>query len=111
LNIPEGMGKLVRDVITVLLERLEAAPEEIEAIREYVGKKEDRTMFDAFVASVLEDKRLAREEGIQIGTEKKQAEFYRDKLESARMLKGYGVSEEVIARSLNLTVEEVRSAR
>ncbi|MFP3090089.1 hypothetical protein LQZ21_07155, partial [Treponema sp. TIM-1] len=76
---------------------------------EHVGKKEYQTMFDALVESVLEDKRLAREEGIQIGTEKKQAEAYREKLESARLLKGYGVSVEVIAQSLHLTVEEVKS--
>ncbi|MFP3091501.1 hypothetical protein LQZ21_14385, partial [Treponema sp. TIM-1] len=100
---------------------------------EHVGKKEYQTMFDALVESVLEDKRLAREEGreegiqigtekgIQIGTEKgreegrdegreeKQAEAYREKLESARILKGYGVSVEVIAQSLHLTVEEVES--
>ncbi|MFP3090254.1 hypothetical protein LQZ21_08000 [Treponema sp. TIM-1] len=123
LNIPEGMVKLVKDVITVLLERLEVPAEEIEAVKEYVGKKEYQTMFDALVESVLEDKRLAREEGweegreegIQIGTEKgreeKQAEAYREKLESARILKGYGVSVEVIAQSLHLTVEEVASVR
>ncbi|MFP3091054.1 hypothetical protein LQZ21_12090, partial [Treponema sp. TIM-1] len=118
LNIPEGMIKLVKDVITVLLERLEVPAEEIEAVKEHVGKKEYQTMFDALVESVLEDKRLAREEGrhegreegIQIGTEKKQAEAYREKLESARILKGYGVSVGVIAQSLHLTVKEVESA-
>ncbi|MFP3091371.1 Rpn family recombination-promoting nuclease/putative transposase, partial [Treponema sp. TIM-1] len=129
LNIPEGMVKLVKDVITVLLERLEVPAEEIEAVKEHVGKKEYQTMFDALVESVLEDKRLAREEGIKIGTQKgreegrdegreegiqigseaKQAEAYREKLESARLLKGYGVSVEVIAQSLHLTMEEVES--
>jgi predicted transposase/invertase (TIGR01784 family) len=126
LNIPEGMSKLIKDVITVLLDRLEVPPEEIEAVREYVGKKEYRTMFDAFVESVLEDKRLAREEGwaegqeegrekgreegleegIRVGAEQKEAEAYQEKLEAARRLKSYGVQVKVIASSLNLSEAE-----
>ncbi|MDR2630270.1 MAG: hypothetical protein LBC60_05040, partial [Spirochaetaceae bacterium] len=103
LKIPEGMSKLIRDVITVLLERLEVPPEEIVAVTEYVEKREDRTMFDGFVAAVLEDRQLAREE--------ERAEAYREKLESARMLKEDGVPVEVIARSLKLSVEELLSLK
>ncbi|MDR2629820.1 MAG: hypothetical protein LBC60_02745, partial [Spirochaetaceae bacterium] len=107
LNIPEGMRKLIRDVITVLLERLEVPPEEIEAVTEHVKKREDRTMFDGLVKVVLEDRQLAREEGIQIGTEKGREEAYEEKLASARRLKKYGIPVEIIASSLELGTEEV----
>ncbi|MFP3090237.1 hypothetical protein LQZ21_07910 [Treponema sp. TIM-1] len=101
------MTKLIQEVITVLLERLDIPPEEIGAVTEQVVKKEYRTMFDTLVESVLAEKRMAREEGREKGREEERVEAYQEKLESARMLKGYGVPIEVIAKSLHLTPETV----
>jgi hypothetical protein len=59
LKIPESMGKLIIDVITVLLSRLGVSREGIGTVTDMIEKKEDRTMFEVFVENVLEDKRLA----------------------------------------------------
>jgi flagellar biosynthesis/type III secretory pathway protein FliH len=74
LNIPPRLNKLMSDVVTTLLNRLEVPPEEIAEITDFIEKKEYQTMFDALVENVLEGKRQAREEGIQIGMEKGQEE-------------------------------------
>jgi flagellar biosynthesis/type III secretory pathway protein FliH len=131
LNIPPRLNKLVSDVVTTLLNRLEVPPEEIAEITDFIEKKEYQPMFDALVRNVLEEKRQAREEGleegIQIGVKKGQEEgrergrhegleegreeererAYREKLESARELKGKGFPVDAIAGSLHLSPEVV----
>jgi hypothetical protein len=117
LNIPPGMNKLISDVITVLLDRLEVPEEEIAAVTDHIERKEYQTMFDALVENVLADRRMAREEGlaegIQIGVERTREEdqerAYREKLESARKLKAGGVPVQTIAESLTLSVDAVKS--
>jgi hypothetical protein len=133
LKIPESMGKLITDVITVLLSRLGVSREGIGTVTDMIEKKEDRTMFDAFVESVLEDKRLAvqqerekvikqererwekavkqeREKVVRQEREKAQQErekAQQEKLEGARKLKRMGVSPDVIAAGFGLSLEEI----
>jgi hypothetical protein len=59
LKVPENLSRLMTDVITALLDRLEAPREEIAAVTDLIERKEYRTMFDALVESVLADKRQA----------------------------------------------------
>jgi predicted transposase YdaD len=73
-------------------------------------------MFDELVENVLADKRLAREEGIRIGTEEGREEgirigtekAYREKLEEARRFKAKGIAADIIADCLNLDPELVK---
>jgi hypothetical protein len=115
LKIPPGMGKLLSDVITALLNRIGSPKEEIAAITDYVDRKEYQTMFDVLVKNVQmmreEGIQLGTEKGIQIGTEKTREEererAYREKLESAQKLKARGFPAGEIADILNLPPEVV----
>jgi hypothetical protein len=69
LNIPPNLTKLLGDVITVLLNRVEVGEEEIGAITGLIVKQGGQKMFDSFVEAVLEEKRIAKEEGFRLGTE------------------------------------------
>jgi hypothetical protein len=92
LKIPEDMVKLISDVITVLLNRLEVPKKEIAAVTDQFAKKEYQTMFDALVESVLEDKRLARNEGIRLGRDEGRRE---DAQEIARRMKEDGFTSQI----------------
>jgi hypothetical protein len=117
LKIPPGMGKLLSDVITALLNRVEAPRGKIAAITDRIEKKEYQTMFEGFVEAVLTERRLGQEEGIQIGAEKAREEerekarerAYQEKLESARKLKARGFPADAIAESLDLSLEVVEN--
>ncbi|MDR2071632.1 MAG: hypothetical protein LBP81_09490, partial [Treponema sp.] len=102
------------DVITALLDRLEAPGEEIAAVTDLIERKEYRTMFDALVESVLADKRQA----VQRAKEESRQEWERavlwerekarqEKLEGARRLKQLGGSPDIIAASFGLSLEEI----
>jgi hypothetical protein len=67
LKIPQNLVKLVSDVITVLLDRLKYPVEEIREVTEMFEKKEYPVMFEALVENVLEERRLARELGLEEG--------------------------------------------
>jgi hypothetical protein len=111
LKIPPGMGKLLCDVITALLDRTGVAGEEIAAITDQIEKKEYQTMFEGFVETFQAERRIGQEEGIQIGMEKAREEEReradQEKIESARKLKAGGVPAGMIAESLNLSPEVV----
>jgi hypothetical protein len=120
LKIPENLARLMGDVITVLLNRLEVPAEQIRETTDLVSKKGVNRMFDHVVESYFEGKRLAREEGVQIGREEgvligtekgreeEREEAYREKLEIARrlLLKGWGAVE--TAETVGLDAEAVR---
>jgi hypothetical protein len=103
LNIPKNLTKLLTDVMTVLLDRLEVPKEEIHEITDLIEKKGGSDMFEGFVESVLEDKRLAVAKAHEEDNEK----AYQDKLESARKLKAKGYPLGDIADSLSLPEEVV----
>jgi hypothetical protein len=109
LKIPENLTKLMEDVITVLLSRLEVPEEQIRATTDLINEKGVDNMFDQFVEGYFESKRLAREEGAQEGWERGREEerekAYRDKLEIARKLKMNGVPVHTIADSFSLPRE------
>jgi hypothetical protein len=89
LRIPEGLGKLLSDAATVLLNRAEVDPEAIREVTDYVEKKEYQTMFerllrdiDETVAArkaaeariqVIEQQILANEQRTQIAEQRTQA--------------------------------------
>jgi hypothetical protein len=56
LKIPEHLSKLMVDVITVLLDRMDVPGEGIAAVTDLIEKQEYGTMFDG-LESVLRDKR------------------------------------------------------
>jgi predicted transposase/invertase (TIGR01784 family) len=103
LKVPENLSRLMTDVITALLDRLEASGEEIAAVTDLIERKEYRTMFDALVESVLEDKRQA----VQQEREKARQEWEQEKQEGARRLKQMGVSPDIIAAGFRLSLEEI----
>jgi predicted transposase/invertase (TIGR01784 family) len=108
LNIPEGMTKLLSDVITVLLDRLAVPKEEIAAVTGHFEKKEYQTMFDALVESVLEDKRLAREEGRNEGRREGWKEGRQEEaLRAARRMKALGMNFTQIQDVLDLSPEDI----
>jgi predicted transposase/invertase (TIGR01784 family) len=101
LKIPEDMVKLISDVITVLLTRLEVPKEEIAAVTDQFAKKEYQTMFDALVESVLEDKRLARDEGRNEGRREGAAE-------TALRMKEDGFTPQQIRKYTELSLKDIR---
>jgi predicted transposase/invertase (TIGR01784 family) len=113
LKIPENLATLMGDIITVLLNRLEIPEERIRETTDLVNKKGVDRMFDQVVESYFEGKRLARDEGILIGTEKGRDEerkkAYRDKLEIARKLLKKCWSVEETAETTELDIETIRN--
>jgi transcription initiation factor IIE alpha subunit len=114
LKVPENLSRLMTDVITALLDRLEAPGEEIAAVTDLIERKEYRTMFDALVESVLADKRQA----VQQAKEEARQEWERalwererairqEKQEGARRLKQMGVSPGIIAAGFGLSLGEI----
>jgi predicted transposase/invertase (TIGR01784 family) len=101
LKIPEDMVKLIRNVMTVLLNRLDVPEEEIAAVTDQFVKKEYQTMFDALVESVLEDKRLAREVGERKGRRE-------EALETAQRMTKDGFTPEQIRKYTGFSLEEIQ---
>ncbi|AEF86631.1 hypothetical protein TREPR_0782 [Treponema primitia ZAS-2] len=67
LKIPENLRKLLQDVVTVLLDRLEVPRDELREITRHITGKEDQMLFDRLVNSILEERRQDREEALVIG--------------------------------------------
>jgi hypothetical protein len=111
LQIPENLNKLLTDVITVLLDRIETPPDAIAEITDLVEKKEKQTMFEGFVAAVLEERRLDREEGRaegwEEGREEAEEKAHQKDLEAARKLKARGFSDEEISGILQIAIGEI----
>ncbi|MDR2070326.1 MAG: Rpn family recombination-promoting nuclease/putative transposase [Treponema sp.] len=103
LKIPENLGKLMVDVITALLDRLEVPGEGIAAVTDLIEKKEYGTMFDGLVESVLRDKRQA----VRAARKEAREEARREKLEGARKQKQMGVPPGIIAAGFGLSLEEI----
>jgi hypothetical protein len=93
LRIPEGMGKLLSDAVTVLMSRVRVAPEVIREVTDYVEKKEYQTMFERLLEDI--DKVMAAKDK----AEAKIQVFEQEKLTAIRKLRELGVSEEIIAAS------------
>jgi predicted transposase YdaD len=68
-----------------------------------VEKKEKQTMFEGFVAAVLEERRLDREEGRAEEREKGRQK----EMASARKLKAHGFSDEEIADVLQIAIGDI----
>jgi hypothetical protein len=100
LRIPEGMGKLLSDAVTVLMNRGEMAPEVIREITDYVEKKEYQTMFEALLKDIDETVAAKKkaEEGIRVMQQQILAAEQKESM-AIRKLRELGVSEDVIAAS------------
>jgi hypothetical protein len=103
LQIPEGLIKLLHDVVTLLMNRFEYPEEEIEEITGYIDKKENKTMFEA----LIEQHWRMRDEGLAEGIEQERKRASQEKLEGARKQKTLGVSTEIIAAGFGLSPEEI----
>ncbi|MFP3042382.1 Rpn family recombination-promoting nuclease/putative transposase [Treponema primitia] len=67
LKIPENLRKVIDDVITVLLDRLDYPEETIREVTMQITGKEGYMLFDGFVNAVKEERRIQREEGREEG--------------------------------------------
>jgi SRSO17 transposase len=103
LQIPQGLIKLLNDVVTLLMNRFEYPEEEIEEIAGYIYKKETKTMFEALVKQHWR----MRDEGRAEGIEEEHKRASQEKLEGARKLKQHGVSPDIIVADLGLSSEEI----
>jgi hypothetical protein len=112
LHIPGNLRKLMVDALTVLLDKLDVPEQRIAAITDTIEKKEVTGMFDEFVAGILEERQLAREEAWAEAREETRAEdekkTHRHLLESAKKLKTRGLPDEEIADILSLPVEDIK---
>jgi hypothetical protein len=68
-NIPPHLNKLLADVITVLLERINVPRDEIVKVTEQLYERKIQEMFTSLVNDVQENRRIAREEGREKGRE------------------------------------------
>jgi predicted transposase/invertase (TIGR01784 family) len=107
LQIPANLNKLLTDVISVLLDRIETPPQAIAEITDLVEKKGEQTMFEGFVEAVLEDRRLGREEGLREGREEAEEKARQEKLEIARNMKVDGQAADKIAKYTGLSPEDI----
>ena len=109
LHIPENLGKLLSDVITVLLKRKGAAAEVIAEISELIERKEVEPMFEGLIEDRRQLRKEARREGRLLGQKLGEAKGYeRGKLEIARNLKKMGISIEQIAQGTGLGEEQIK---
>jgi len=68
LNIPEHLSKLIADVITLLLTKINVPKDEIEEVTEKIYRRRYKEMFAFFDDyDVQETRRIARDEGLQEG--------------------------------------------
>jgi hypothetical protein len=111
LQIPEGLIKLLHDVVTLLMNRFEYPEEDIEEITGYIDKKENKAMFEALVEQHwrLRDEGLAEgiAKGRAEGIEQEHKRASQEKIEGARKQKTLGVSTEIIAAGFGLSPEEI----
>jgi hypothetical protein len=119
LNIPEHLKKLIADVITVLLTRVNVPKEEISQVTEKIYQRRFQEMFTLIEPyDVQETRRLEREktqkemwEVIQAEREKAQAE--REKAQARekeliRKLRQNNMTDESIADMLSIPIEILR---
>jgi hypothetical protein len=106
LNIPPGLSKLLKDVITVLIDRVSIPKEQKQAVVEKLtGKEEQTMMFEQFVKAELKDKRRIRREALKEGQEKGRQ---KGKAEVAFKLKAQGDPIGKIADVTGLTPDEIK---
>jgi hypothetical protein len=105
LQIPEGLTKLLKDVVTVMLNRFQLPEDEIGEITGYIDKREMKMMFEALVERYL----TAREEGREEGRAEERETAHREKLEGARKQKQSGVPPEIITAGFGLSPEEIEN--
>ena len=104
LNIPDSLKKLLTDVITVLLTRINVPREEINAIVDNIEQRGISEMFSIENYDVQETRRLARAEGVIEG--KIEGEI-RGKIEAAaKMIEHMGISVSEAMRILELPDEQ-----
>jgi len=70
LNIPPHLNKLLADVITVLLKRINVPTDEINAVTEQIYERGLQEMFNIENYDVQETRRVAEARGIAIGEER-----------------------------------------
>ena len=105
LNIPPHLNKLLSDVLTLMLKRINASEPDINEIMQYIDKRRYQTMFSRFENSVL----AAREEGVQKGFQDgerlKEQQMNRNIVLNMR---SEGYSDELISKLTLIPIEKVR---
>jgi hypothetical protein len=118
LKIPENLGKLLSDVVTVLLERAKVPSEEISEIREQIERKEVKPMFDVFVNDFRQARREARRIGRTEGLKEGRTEGLKEGItqgktevmfEIARKMKEIGDSSQKIHAITGLPPETIEN--
>ena len=124
LNIPQHLHKLLADVITVLLKKINVPDDEIETVTEQIYDRRIHEMFHIENYDVQETRRIAREEGRQEGRREGRQEGRREGRQEGRQegrregidnnqrqvikeMKKEGFTDEIISRITKLTVKEV----
>ena len=103
LNIPSHLHKLLADVITVLLKRINVPKSEIDVITEKIYTRRFQEMFAAFDNyDVQETRRIAKHEGVQEGIQKGIDET---NSKIVLKMKKKGFADNVISEITNLPVE------
>jgi predicted transposase YdaD len=104
LNIPDRLNKLLADVITVLLNRINVPKEEIEEITDYIYQRRTQEMFEFFEDyDVQETRRIARAEG----KAEEKAASKAALLQTAQKLKVLGLSNSTISDATGLSLDEI----
>jgi hypothetical protein len=104
LRIPEGLGKLLGDTVTLLLKRAQVPLETIRELTDYVEKKEYTTMFDVLVNDILAAREKARQEerdAAELRMQQEREVALQKETVTIRRLRELGVSEEIIAASFS----------
>jgi hypothetical protein len=116
LKIPDRLNKLLADVITVLLNRINVPKEEIEEITDYIYQRRTQEMFEFFEDyDVQETRRIARAEGKAEGKVEGKAEGKAEEkaaskaalLQTAQKLKALGLSNSTISDTTGLSLNEI----
>ena len=109
LNVPPLLNKLLSDVITLMLKRINVSDSDIAEITQHIDTRRYQTMFSRFENSVLS----AREEGERIGVQKGEQIGVQKGAQQATFnivigMKREGFSDELIAKLTSTPIERVR---
>jgi len=111
LGMPPHLGKLLADVITVLLKRINIPDDEIEPITAAIHERRLHEMFQIENYDVQETRRIAREEGIEIGEARGEARGEaKTEADITQIVKMFSQKKTLgeISAALDIPVEKVR---
>ena len=112
-DMPPGISKLLADVITILLKRVNVPDDEIDAITDKIYEREVQKMFAwADNYDVQETRRIARAEGVKEGEKRGRAEgAKKNSLAIAKKALRMNMPIDDVVELTGLTREEVEGSR